>query len=149
MTATRDQSTLEAGIRGLEILKTGNSAFSGFMQDDWTTLQPTEDRLFGTALNATWRYGKEVADYNDSYERIHSLLLEAFAAHKSDSVQHTLYAMAESALNKAPEISEVHLVMPNKHRLLIDLSRLGLDNPNEIFVPTDEPSGYIEARITR
>ena len=26
--------------------------------------------------------------------------------------------------------------MPNKHCLLVDLSRFGQDNPNEIFVPT-------------
>ena len=39
--------------------------------------------------------------------------------------------------------------MPNKHSLLIDLSRFCQDNPNEIFVPTDEPHGLIEARIVR
>jgi len=39
--------------------------------------------------------------------------------------------------------------MPNIHCLLVDLSRFGQDNPNEIFVPTDEPHGYIEARIRR
>ena len=32
---------------------------------------------------------------------------------------------------------------------LVDLSRFGQDNPNEIFVPTDEPHGYIEARVGR
>jgi urate oxidase len=39
--------------------------------------------------------------------------------------------------------------MPNKHCLLVDLSRFHQDNPNEIFVPTDEPHGYIEARVRR
>ncbi len=31
--------------------------------------------------------------------------------------------------------------MPNKHRLLVDLSPFGLENANEIFVATDEPYG--------
>ena len=48
-----------------------------------------------------------------------------------------------------PEVSDIELTMPNKHCLLVDLSRFGQDNPNEIFVPTDEPSGYIEARVRR
>jgi urate oxidase len=39
--------------------------------------------------------------------------------------------------------------MPNKHCLLVDLSRFGQDNPNHIFIPTDEPHGTIEARICR
>jgi urate oxidase len=39
--------------------------------------------------------------------------------------------------------------MPNVHCLLADLTRFGLDNPNHIFVPIDEPHGTIEARIVR
>jgi urate oxidase len=39
--------------------------------------------------------------------------------------------------------------MPNKHHLPFDLSRLGLMNRNEIFVPTDEPYGLIEATVVR
>jgi urate oxidase len=43
----------------------------------------------------------------------------------------------------------MELAMPNKHCLLVDLSRFGQTNPNEIFVPTDEPYGNIVARISR
>jgi len=57
--------------------------------------------------------------------------------------------MADAALAAAPQIDDITLTMPNKHCLLVDLSRFGQDNPNEIFVPTDEPHGYIEARISR
>jgi urate oxidase len=39
--------------------------------------------------------------------------------------------------------------MPNLHCNLVDLSRFGQDNPNQIFVPIDEPHGYIEAVIER
>ena len=54
-----------------------------------------------------------------------------------------------SFLETIAEIEDIELAMPNKHCLLVDLSRFGQDNPNEIFVPTDEPHGYIEARIVR
>jgi urate oxidase len=74
--------------------------------------------------------------------------LQTFADHVSESVQHTLFDMAKAALAQVETLKEIHLVMPNKHRLLVDLSRFKLNNPNQIFVPTDEPSGYIEARIT-
>ena len=76
-------------------------------------------------------------------------MLKTFAGHISKSVQETLYAMAESALEAVPLIDEIRLTMPNKHCLLVDLSRFGQDNPNEIFVPTDDPSGYIEATVRR
>jgi urate oxidase len=57
--------------------------------------------------------------------------------------------MGEAALAACAEITRVHLAMPNKHYLLIDLAPFGLENRNEIFVPTDEPHGQIEATITR
>src|SRR5260370_33210600 len=76
-------------------------------------------------------------------------MMKTFAGHDSKSVQQTLYAMAESALTAVAEISEIELGMPNRHCLLVDLSRFGQDNPNEIFIPTDEPHGYIEARVVR
>ena len=76
-------------------------------------------------------------------------MLTTFAGHESLSVQQTLFAMGESALDATIAIEEVHLVMPNKHCILVDLSRFGQENPNEIFVPTDEPHGTIEARLRR
>lgn len=65
------------------------------------------------------------------------------------SVQQTLFAMGKAALNAEPAISDIYLQMPNKHCNLVDLSAFGQDNPNVIFVPTDEPHGSIEARIRR
>jgi urate oxidase len=57
--------------------------------------------------------------------------------------------MACAVLESIPEVDEIELAMPNKHCLLVDLSRFGQDNPNEIFVPVDEPHGCIEARVRR
>lgn len=143
----RDGEHIVSGIHGLEILKTGNSAFSGFRKDELTTLPETRDRLFGTALDANWTYRSDEIDWNAAYEKIRGVLLDTFANHESESVQHTLYEMAVAALGCCADLKEVHLIMPNKHRLLFDLTRFGLDNPNQIFVPADEPSGYIEARV--
>jgi urate oxidase len=39
--------------------------------------------------------------------------------------------------------------MPNLHRHLVDLSPFELDNPNVLFVPTDEPHGNITAGVCR
>jgi urate oxidase len=138
-----------SGLEDLVVLKTAKSGFAGYIQDSLTTLQETNDRLFGTAVRADWTYNSSGFDYDAVRARIRETMLKTFAGHDSKSVQQTLYAMAESALTAVPEISEIELGMPNKHCLLVDLSRFGQDNRNEIFVPTDEPHGYIEARIVR
>lgn len=149
LVASRTEEMVTAGIKNVEILKTSQSAFSGYLRDELTTLPETRDRLLGTAMNAQWTYRGGDVDFNRSYEAIRTILLETFAHHQSESVQHTLYAMGKAALDQIATIKDIHITMPNKHRLLIDLTRFGLDNPNQIFVPTDEPSGYIEARLSR
>jgi urate oxidase len=138
-----------SGLDDLVLLKTANSGFEGYIKDSLTTLPETKDRLFGTALRAEWRYVSSDLDFDSIRTTIRETMLRTFANHESKSVQQTLYAMAQSALEDVPQIDEITLTMPNKHCLLVDLSRFGQDNPNEIFVPTDEPHGYIEARIRR
>jgi urate oxidase len=133
----------------LIVLKTTDSAFEGYIKDRLTTLRETSDRLFGTDVTASWLYASGSLDFAVARAAIRNALLTAFAEHKSLSVQHTLFAMAEAALARVASISEITLTMPNKHCLLIDLAPFGQDNPNEIFVPTEEPHGYIEARVTR
>jgi urate oxidase len=138
-----------SGLENLIILKTAGSGFEGYLQDSLTTLPPTSDRLFATALKACWIYRPAEVDFKKLRGKIRELLVAVFAEHGSKSVQHTLYAMGERVLERISEVQEIELTMPNIHCLLVDLSRFGQDNPNEVFVPTDEPHGYIEARVCR
>jgi urate oxidase len=142
-------SEVRSGLNNLIILKTAGSEFTGFIRDSLTTLPEATDRLFGTAARASWHYSRPDVSFETLRSQIRGILLATFAGHTSKSVQHTLYAMGEVALTKIPEIDDIELTMPNIHCLLVDLSRFGQDNPNEIFVPIDEPHGYIEARLRR
>ena len=141
---------ITSGIENLVIMKTAQSAFEGYLRDSLTTLPETTDRLFGTTVRADWHYSAqhELA-FASLRSAIREIMLEVFAGHASKSVQHTLYAMGEAVLQGVAEVEEIQLRMPNMHNLPVDLSRFGQNNPNEIFVPIDEPHGYMEARIRR
>jgi urate oxidase len=141
--------TIASGVDGLVILKTTKSAFTGYIKDKLTTLKPATDRIFGTRATATWEYADGQPDYAQVRARVIAAMLKEFAGHDSMSVQHTLFDMGKAALAAAPEIARITLTMPNLHHLLADLSAFGQDNPNHIFVPIDEPHGYIEATIER
>ena len=140
---------VSAGFENLVLMKTSGSAFEGYIQDSLTTLQPAKDRLLGTELSANWNYSRSDLAFNSLRRKTRETLLGVFAAHQSKSVQHTLYAMGKAVLEEITEIEDIELSMPNKHCLLVDLSRFGQDNPNEIFVPVDEPHGSIQARLRR
>jgi urate oxidase len=141
--------SISSGVDGLVILKTTKSAFTGYIKDRLTTLKPATDRIFGTSATITWDYAASTLPFAEVRTRIISAMLKEFAAHDSMSVQHTLFDIGKAALTAAPEIARVKLTMPNLHHLLADLSPFGQDNPNHIFVPVDEPHGYIEATIER
>src|SRR3984957_2137817 len=141
--------SVRSGVEGLTILKTTKSAFTGYVVDKLTTLKPATDRILGTCATVTWDYAAAEPDYAQVRARIIAALLKTFAAHNSMSVQHTLFDMGKAALDAAPEITRIHLAMPNLHHSLADLSPFSLDNPNRIFVPIDEPHGTIEATIER
>lgn len=141
--------SVAAGFENLVIMKTADSAFEGYIQDSLTTLPPAKDRLLGTAVRADWNYTRPDVEFSPLRSKIREILLAKFAAHESKSVQHTLFAMGKAVLEEVADVEDIELVMPNKHCLLVDLSRFGQDNPNEIFVPVDEPHGNIQARLRR
>jgi urate oxidase len=147
--AHRKRTIIGAGVSDLVILKSAHSAFSGFPRDAYTTLAETRDRLFATSLTATWRYANADMDFGTTWRAVRRTLLDIFAEHRSESVQHTLYAMGQAVLDGIEDVTAIHLVMPNKHHLPVDLRPFGLENRNEVFVPTDEPHGLIEATLVR
>jgi urate oxidase len=143
-----DRTSIVSGLRHLVVLKTTDSAFSGFPRDGYTTLPETRDRVLATSITAAWTYQDGFEEFGRR-AAVRQALLDTFAGHKSESVQQTLFAMGEAALAACDGIADIHLTLPNRHHLLVDLSPFGLDNPNEIFVATEEPYGLIEARIAR
>ena len=152
VTATRSAREICAGVRDLAIMKTTGSGFVDYVQDEYTTLPPTTDRILATRLSATWRFAVDhprAADYGAVAEAVRSTLLRVFAATYSYSVQDSLFRMGEAALAAASDISEITLAMPNVHYLAIDLSGFGRDAQGRLFLPTDEPNGQIEATLRR
>jgi urate oxidase len=142
-------AVVEAGLENAALVRTSGSAFRGFLQGRYTTLAETGDRLLATVLGARWRYERPPADPNAAFAAVRAALLRTFAAHPSESVQHTLHAMAEAALACREDVAAIRLVLPNLHHDLADLVPFGLDNPNAVFVPSSEPRGVIEAELSR
>jgi urate oxidase len=145
----RAKTEVESGIEELFILKTTASGFENFLRDKFTTLPETSDRICATTLKATWTFAKQPKSYSVTNSNILDAMLATFAKNFSPSLQVTLFQMGEAALKVAKEISKISIAMPNKHCQLINLKPFGLENKNELFVPTDEPHGQIEGTVAR
>jgi urate oxidase len=149
VTAAADSDTFEAGIRDLIVMKTTRSAFSGFPRDEYTTLPDTDDRLMATKLTATWAYADASGDLDATFDAIGETLLDVFAEHHSPSVQASIWLVGQAILERHPQVDWIRMVLPNLHHWLANLEPFGQENPGEIFIPTTEPHGLIDATIRR
>ena len=147
VTATREGSTLTSGIDGFTFMKSTQSGWENYVKDPYTTIpRPTT----GCARPAWWRPGngrRSRKTIRPPTRKSSTPLLEVFGTTYSASVQDSLYRMGEAALAAVPEISEISMACPNMHFILMNLSAFGLDNNNDVFLPTDEPHGQIECTV--
>ncbi len=149
VTATRTSMATVSGIEGYTFMKSTGSGWTNYVMDEVTTIPETRDRMAATAMDASWVWSAAPKDYAAANAKILDSMIEVFATTYSESVQDSLYRMGEKALAEVPEISEISMACPNKHYLLMNLTPFGLDNNNQVFLPTDEPHGQIECTVGR
>jgi urate oxidase len=146
--------TVTCGLTGLRAFKTAGSEFRGFVQDRYTTLQDTADRVMTPDITARWRHstptGVVPADgWARAYDQTRGHMLQAFDDTYSFSQQQTLYAMGTRILEYRAELDEVRLALRNMHHFAVDLSPFGLSNDNEVFYAPDRPYGIMEGTVLR
>ncbi|XP_052757898.1 uricase [Galleria mellonella] len=151
---------VKSGLSGLRVLKTTQSAFVDFVQDEYTTLSDAAERIFSTVVEAEWIYDNmRTADFDNAWLTVKDAILDKFAGPPdvgiySPSVQHTLYQAEKCVLEKVAEISWIKMTMPNKHYLNIDVSKFPAnitkgDPRHHIYQPIDKPAGLIYAQLRR
>ena len=89
------------------------------------------------------------SDWDASHAAISATLLEVFAEHESESVQHSIWLIANAMLQRHEEIDEVRMTLPNLHHWAVDLASHEGGNRGEVFLATTEPHGLIEATVRR
>ena len=149
LVASRGSAVLQSGLRGFTFMKTTQSGWVDFVDDEYRTLADTTDRIAATAMDATWTWSSAPADYTATNAKVLKLMIEVFGTTYSYGVQDSMYRMGEAVLAAIPEIADIGFAMPNKHYIPINLAPFGLENTGTVFLPTDEPHGQIEATIGR
>ncbi|EOM76354.1 urate oxidase [Rhodococcus rhodnii] len=149
ITVDADGTWVVGGLKDLVLLKSTGSEFHGFLEDEYTTLAPTNDRVMATSLVAQWRFTRTDIDWNETYLGIRDVVTSTFATVHSLALQQTLYQIGKNILERYPFVAEVRLSAPNKHHFEYDLGRFGVANANEVFHADDRPYGLIQAAVSR
>lgn len=156
---------LTSGVAGLSVLKTTKSGFEGFIRDEYTALPETQERMLATEVTASWRYSyesvssipKDPVYFTGRYLDVKNTLVNTFFGPPKEgvysaSVQSTLLQLAKAVLNRFADISSIRLQMPNIHFLPVNISSKDksiVKFDNDVYLPTDEPHGSIEATLSR
>src|SRR5579859_6355697 len=74
---------ITSGLTDLIIMKTANSAFTGYIKESLTSLKETTDRLFATSLSASWSYTADDLNFNSERTKLRDAMLKTFAGHIS------------------------------------------------------------------
>ncbi|CAG4968619.1 unnamed protein product [Colias eurytheme] len=128
--ARHEAVKVKSGLSGLRVLKTTQSAFVDFVQDEYTTLSDAAERIFSTVVEAEWTYDNmRTADFDNAW-------------------------LTKTVLEKVSEITWIRMTMPNKHYLNIDVSKFPAnvtkgDPRHYIYQPIDKPAGLIYAQLRR
>jgi urate oxidase len=151
-----ERSEVLSGVKGLTVLNSTDSEFTGFARDAYTTLEEDRDRILATEVTAVWRHGweggPERPDWDVSWQQVCDHMLRAFAGTYSLSLQQTLHRMGARVVEHCPEVEEIRFSMPNKHHFRVDLTPFGLTNEaadGAVYFAADRPYGLIEGTVLR
>jgi urate oxidase len=151
---------VSAGIRGLTVIKTTQSAFVDFVRDEYRSLPDMKDRIFSTIVTADWGYNiTRGFDFCATYSNVKNTILDVFAgpADKgifSPSVQQTQFLTQKKILLSNPQIEHVKISMPNRHYFPVDFTKFPLpgitgEGAGQVLLPVDKPSGMITSKLAR
>jgi len=109
MRLTREGSLfLQSGFKDVQVLKSTQSGFEGFIKDEFTTLPEVNDRVLATKIACYWNYNTVAfknIPFTAIFDNVKTLVLETFAGNPetgvySPSVQQTIYDIGVTALNR-------------------------------------------------
>ena len=153
---------VSSGIRGLRVLKTTQSAFVNFADDEFRTLPDAKDRVFSTIVTADWSYNNiRQLDFDEVFGKVRDTVLDVFAGPAdtgiySASVQNSQFLTQKRILELVPEIEKVAIEMPNVHYFGFDFSKftripglVGEGAGGQVYSPVDKPSGHIMSTLAR
>jgi urate oxidase len=141
-----------SGVTGLELVKVSGSSFTGYVQDEYTTLPEREDRTLFVALDIFWHYadpedalGEQPERYVPA-EQVRDIAHVVFHEVDSNSIQDLIYRIGLRVLERFPELESVSFEANN--RTWIE-QRDDLDGDAKVLTEPPRPYGFQQFSMDR
>jgi len=134
-----------SGITGLELVKVKGSSFTGYVQDEYTTLPEREDRTLFISLDIFWTYedatdalGEEPQRYVPA-EQVRDIAHVVFDEMNSNSIQDLIYQIGLRILERYPQLESVDFEANNRTWIT---ERDDLEGDARVLKEPPRPTGF-------
>lgn len=143
-----------SGVTGLELVKVNGSSFTGYVQDEHTTLPEREDRTLYISLDIFWTYensedalGEETQRYVPA-EQVRDIAHVVFDEIHSNSIQDLIYQIGQRVLERYPQLESVSFEANNRTWLKVHDDIEGEEDASVLREPP-RPTGYQQFSMNR
>ena len=143
-----------SGMKGLQVLKTTQSGYEGYLVDQYTMLKPTKERILATSMDVWWSHVGTPGCYNKAYGDVQRAVVGEFFGPPdkgvySPSVQNTLYLIGQAVLKQVSSVKQVTFTAPNIHFIPMNNPQIGVPFADDVYIATGEPHGNISCTVSR
>jgi len=134
-----------SGITGIELVKVKGSSFTGYVQDEYTTLPERSDRTLFVAMDIFWTYEEPAAALGtdpEQYvpaEQVRDIAEVVFDEVDSNSIQDLIYRIGLRILERYPQLDTVSFEANN--RTWIE-ERTDMDGDGKVLKEPPRPTGF-------
>jgi urate oxidase len=140
-------TSVVAGIDQLMVMRTAGFLPSRTVRADDGLEDAVQPLLVG-GLSAKWTYGHADVAFGSYRQGVRAALTDAFALHATESVQHTLYAIAGVVLATYEDILDVTLALHERQYRPTDTFTIA-PAVEDLFLVADEPVRVVEVTVER
>lgn len=141
-----------SGVTGIELVKVKGNSFTGYIQDEYTTLPEREDRALYISLDILWTYsdpedalGEEPQQYVPA-EQVRDIAQVVFHEVDSNSIQDLIYQIGLRVLERYPQLKSVSFEANNRTWIEV---REDLEGDAKVLREPPRPTGYQQFSMDR
>ncbi|GAA0303083.1 factor-independent urate hydroxylase [Halarchaeum salinum] len=141
-----------SGVTDLELVKVSGNSFTGYVQDEYTTLPERDDRTLYISLDIFWSYDDATDALGDDPERyvpaeqVRDIAGVVFDEHDSNSIQDLIYQIGLRVLERYPQLESVSFQANNRTWIEV---RDDLEGDATVLREPARPTGFQQFSMDR
>jgi urate oxidase len=141
-----------SGVTGIELVKVKDNSFTGYVQDEYTTLPERENRTLYVGMDVFWTYADSADALGSDPERyvaaeqVRDIAQVVFDDLDVNSIQELIYRTGLRVLERFPQLESVSFEANNRTWIGV---RDDLDGDGKVLREPPRPTGFQQFSMDR